>query len=152
MYNENNTIERRGKTAKLIGNMLDERKQLLSLLLQISTLESENTLPGELDLLDGFCQVLVDYIAVGHFGLYERIVAGTERRKNVADLALKVYPRIEQTTAFAVSFNEKYDPDPAGAKRDDIQIDLSRLGEELTNRIELEDQFIQDLIERKPKN
>jgi len=149
--NEKNTTERRGKTAKLIDRMLDERKQLLSLLLQISKIESENTPQSDLDLLDEFCQVLVDYIAAGHFGLYERIIEGTERRKNVADLAIKVYPRVEETTELALSFNEKYDPDSAGAKLDNIQMDLSRLGEALTNRIELEDQLIQELIGRKPE-
>lgn len=139
---DSETLERRGGTSRLISSMLTERNQLLSLLLQASELKAEK--PEELnrELLNEFCQVLVDYIAAGHFGLYERIVEGTERRKGVADLAVKLYPRIDETTQAALTFNEKYD-----AERDDIDVDglheeLSLLGEELTTRIEYEDQLI----------
>jgi regulator of sigma D len=126
--------------------MLQERQQLLSLLLQTSTIQSSDSNETDLDVIDEFCQVLVDYIAAGHFGLYDRIIKKQERRKGVADLALKVYPRIDQATQVALAFNEKYDPE----KRNDLSSlteDLSILGEELTNRIELEDQLINILLE-----
>ena len=146
--NEQDIVERRGGTSHLIESMLTERNQLLSLLLQASELKADT--PEELDreLLNEFCQVLVDYIAAGHFGLYERIVEGTERRRGVADLAVKLYPRIDETTQAALAFNEKYD-----AERDDIDAsglheELSILGEELATRIEHEDEIIQVLSRR----
>ena len=37
------------------------------------------------DLLGEFNSVLVDYIAAGHFSLYQRIVEGNERRQAVGD-------------------------------------------------------------------
>jgi len=144
--NTETVTERRGKTTKLIKHMLDERKQLLALLLQVSNLEPENTMEANQDILDEFCQVLVDYIAAGHFGLYERIIEGTERRKEVSDLAVKVYPRIEEATQAALAFNEKYDPDNTDLNISQIQQDLSELGEQLTTRIELEDQLINKLL------
>lgn len=141
---EENVTERRGRTASLINNMLEERKQLFTLLLQLSDLQQDNASASDLEILNEFCQVLMDYVAAGHFGLYERIAEGKERRKNVADLALKCYSRIEQTTQIAVAFNEKYQPDEADLSR--VHQDLSRLGEELSSRIELEDQLIEQLI------
>jgi len=101
------------------------------------------------ELLNEFCQVLVDYIAAGHFGLYERIVEGTERRRSVADLAVKLYPRIEETTQAALAFNEKYDADREDIDMSRLHEELSMLGEELTNRIEYEDQIIKKLSEAK---
>ena len=143
------TVERRGGTSELISNMLTERNQLLALLLQASSMETGNGEDLDRELLNEFCQVLVDYIASGHFGLYERIVEGTERRRSVADLAVKLYPRIEKTTQAALAFNEKYDADREDIDTSRLHEELSVLGEELTNRIELEDQIIKKLSEPK---
>ena len=142
---ETGSADRREGTTELIGNMLIERKQLLELMMQASSMSAKTGTDLDRDLLNEFCQVLVDYIASGHFGLYERIVEGTERRRGVSELAVKLYPHIEETTQKALGFNEKYD-----AKRGVIDItklheELSALGEQLTNRIEYEDQIIEKL-------
>ena len=92
------TTERREGTSELIGNMLTERNQLLALLMQAFNVKTGNAVDLDRDLLNEFCQMLVDYIAAGHFVLYERIVEGTERRKGVAELAVKLYPHIDETT------------------------------------------------------
>lgn len=139
--------ERRGQTSKLIDHMLVERNQLLALLLQASSIKAEKPSDTDLDLLNEFCQVLVDYIAAGHFGLYERIVKKKERRKSVAGKAVQVYPEIDETTQVALSFNEKYDPDNAATDLSQLHEDLSGLGVALTTRIEREDQLIQQLFE-----
>jgi len=90
--------ERRGDTSQVISSMLAERNQLLSFRIECSAFKSGNTPDLDREVLNEFCQILVDYIASGHFGLYERIVEGTERRRGVADLAVKLYPLIDETT------------------------------------------------------
>lgn len=137
------TTERRGQARKLIEHMLDERRQLLSLLLEVS---SRKPNPPDLDLLDEFSQMLVDYIAAGHFGLYQRIVEGKERRRKVQDLAVEVYSRIGETTRSALDFNEKYDPGKMPST-DTFYADLSSLGEILITRIEFEDQLIRTMLD-----
>ena len=139
--------ERRGAGSELITNMLAERKQLLGLLLQASSMSGESSDELDHDLLDEFCQVLVDYIAAGHFGLYERIIEGTERRKSVAKLAVNLYPLIDEATQIALVFNEKYSADRMNINLAQLHKDLSVLGESLTNRIDYEDQLIQKLSE-----
>ena len=142
--------ERRSKSTELIQHMLKERNQLLSLLLQVSSDDMENDSLQSVSDLEEFLQVLVDYIAAGHFGLYQRISEGKERRKAVSDLAVEIYPRIETTTQIALAFDEKYNSDDS--KEHDMskfQSDLSMLGEELTTRIELEDQLISLMLEPK---
>jgi regulator of sigma D len=142
-------IERRGRTAELIKHMLKERNQLLSLMLQISEDSSSDTLEYDLDLLLEFRQVLVDYIAAGHFGLYGRIIEGKERRQAVADKAVNVFPRIEKTAEVALAFDEKYNPENGEIDLSSFQLDFSHLGEELTTRIELEDQLITALQKKR---
>ena len=84
----------------------------------------------------------MDYIAAGHFGLYERISSGKERRQGVNSLAEELYPRIAETTDIAVAFNDKYDCGDDGKIGPNLGKDLSRLGEELALRAELEDQLL----------
>ena len=91
--------DRRSRTSSLINNMLTERKQLLSLLLEVSNLTTDEDAEINFDLMDEFCQVLVDYIAAGHFGLYERLTEGTERRRKVAEMAAS--KRLSEASAWA---------------------------------------------------
>ncbi len=142
---EESIKERRSN--QLIENMLAERKQLLALLFQLPEIDKKASTLEKRDLIQDFCQVLVDYIAAGHFGLYARIAEGQERRKAVSDLAASIYPDIEKTTETALEFNEKYDVDNSLMHAQSMQSDLSKLGEEITNRIELEDQLIKKILE-----
>ena len=140
------TSDRRSSSSHLIQNMLDERKQLLGLWLQTSVLEPDKLEPEDHELLEEFCQVLVDYIAAGHFGLYERIAAGKERRQGVAETAKKIYPKIEKTTQFALEFSEKYNSENNNKAVGNLSKDLSVLGEMLSTRLELEDQLIARIL------
>lgn len=143
----NKIEERRTGSQELIQHMLKERNQLLTLLLQVSSDSSHHETEQLVTDLEEFVQVLVDYIAAGHFGLYGRIAEGKERRKAISDLAIKIYPRIEQTTQIALAFDEKYNSDNQDRVLDEFPQDVSKLGEELTSRIELEDQLIQFMLE-----
>lgn len=139
------TEERRNRNKELtqrIQRMLKQRNQLLQLLLEISRQDATPSAGG----FEEFLQILVDYIAAGYFNLYERISEGRERRRAVADLAVKVYPRIEQSTKVALAFEEKYNPDKTGADFSRLDTDLSDLGEALTTRMEFEDQLIELLL------
>lgn len=146
-HTENTFTERRNPNNHLIESMLNERAQLLTLLLQVDGLTHEELEDFDKELFEEFCQVLVDYIAAGHFGLYQRIIEGNERRAKIAELAEKSYPDIERSTEIALTFNEKYDPE----KDNDIDTrelhkELSQLAESIANRIELEDEIISHIL------
>jgi len=147
--NTTTSDERRGRSTELIDHMLAERRQLLSLLFQITDLGGHELEESDREIFDEFCQVLVDYIAAGHFGLYSRISEGKERRKSVAELAARIYPSIEQSTEVALAFNERYDGNkPEDMDFSDIEEQLSTLAEHITSRIELEDQLINEMLQR----
>ena len=143
--------ERRTVSQDMVQKLVAERTEMLSLYGQLAGLESFGTgknsrnKPAQ-EVLQKFCQVLVDYIAAGHFSLYERIVNGTERRQQVATLAENLYPQIASTTETALDFNDKYDCGDHCEITMAFSDDLSRLGEKLAARIELEDKLINHLV------
>ena len=93
-----------------------------------------------------FCQIMVDYTAMGHFEVYQRIIEGKERRQAVKDVAATVYPKIAETTDYLVDFNDKYDGfDGSGGEVGMLERDLSKLGEVIAERGELEDRILQAL-------
>lgn len=143
--------ERRTGTKSLVDKLTSQRAEVLALFCRVAGLEpfrDEN--PGQQSptLLQEFCQVLVDYIAAGHFSLYERIENDAERRRGTANLARQLYTRIAQTTEAALTFNDKYDTEEKRDNRTDLGDDLSCLGEELALRIELEDRLLRALLSR----
>ncbi|MBI3546221.1 MAG: Rsd/AlgQ family anti-sigma factor [Gammaproteobacteria bacterium] len=144
--------DRRAGSQELSQKLIAERTEMLTLYCQLAGVESYGSNNGKnsrskptQELLQKFCQVLVDYIAAGHFSLYERIINGTERRQQVSALAEKLYPRIASTTESALDFNDKYDCGDHCEIAMSFSDDLSRLGEELAARIEIEDKLIQQL-------
>lgn len=114
---------------------------------KVAGLEPFSGTGQERGLVEEFCQILVDYISTGHFGLYERILEGKERRHAVRQVAADVYERIAQTTDAAVSFNDLYDATRKFDMDEEFAHDLSRLGEALAVRIELEDLIIERMCE-----
>jgi len=141
--------DRRASANHLQESLVAERTEMLVLFCRVAGLEpytDEKNKESAASALQHFCQVMVDYIAAGHFSLYERIANGVERRKKVADLAEELYPRIAQTTEVALDFNDKYDCADHCDLSDGLADDLSKLGEELAVRVELEDQLLQAMV------
>ena len=138
--------DRRKVSNHLVENMLDERNRILSLLLQVSAINMDKPGQEDRELLEEFCQLLVDYIAAGHFGLYGRIAEGTERRMDITDVAKKIYPKIEFSTQQALEFTEKYNNEGINNSLENLSVDLSILGESLATRIELEDRLISRIL------
>ncbi|MEK6771575.1 MAG: Rsd/AlgQ family anti-sigma factor [Pseudomonadota bacterium] len=139
--------ERRGGTQLTIEKLLAERSEMLTLFCRVAGLEPFEHYRGKIpakELLQEFCQVLVDYLAAGHFSLYERVANGTERRRSVADTAAQYYPKISDSTQTSLDFNDKYDGQNFEMAMG-FHDDLSKLGEILAGRIELEDRLIDEI-------
>ena len=136
----------RSGTRQLIEDMLTQRTRMLKLLCDLSQHDLRHADDTVRETLEDFLSVLVDYIAAGHFGLYERIAMGAERRTPVVETAREIYPRIADTTIAAVEFNERYGTADSPTLAARLAQDLSMLGEEVTTRIELEDRLIQAML------
>ena len=139
---ENRSEERRAGTQRVITKMLDERQEMLVLFAKVAGLEPYAGSKASTVDLKEFCQILVDYVATAHFGVYERIAEGKERRRKVLDVAEALYPRIKAITDEVVTFNDRYEGVDGDALPDGLHDDLSSLGERIAQRIELEDQLL----------
>lgn len=140
--------ERREGTNEMVRKLLGERQEMLSMFCRVAGLEPYEHVTPSVEVLQSFCQVLVDYSAFSHFEIYERIVAGRERRAQVVDIARDVYPRIAEASEVAVEFNDKYDASDHTLDLQQLDRDLGKLGEELAIRIEMEDRIIEALTAR----
>lgn len=143
--------DRRSRTRKEIKQLISERNEVLALYCSLAGCDGNKITSVEnidLETLQEFCQLLIDYIATGHFELYSRISEGKERRQEIIKLASTIYPRIEKTTQLAVEFNDIYDGGNnfSDELKNKLPEKLSLLGEELATRIELEDKLINTLL------
>ncbi len=137
--------ERRTESLNKLHTLIETRTRTLVLFSQLAGLRPFE--PGEetLDLLQEFCETLVDYTASAHFQLYRFIEEGTERRRAVKEVAAEVYPRIVELTQRILDFNDKYDGDGLVENTAALDDDLSALGEVLADRIAAEDRILEAL-------
>ena len=133
--------ERRQQSYELIAKLQNGRREVWSLYCNVAELKPFSANDIVKILLTQFSQILVDYVSLGHFGVYERLLAGTERRSRVLSVAKELYPEFSATTDAAISFNDKYDNVEKIEVFEDLEQDLSILGESLAKRIDLEDRL-----------
>ncbi len=140
--------DRRDRARKEVKQLIEERNQVLSLYYNlVKQVESFDESSSTHDLLQEFCQELVDYLAAGHFELYRRIEEGNERRDDIMRLSNEVMPQITITTQVAVAFNDLFDNNENLEKEiEQLPTHLTQLGEHLATRIDLEDQIINALL------
>ena len=138
--------ERRSKMEQTINGLLTERQEVLVAMCDLAEFESKDVDVGLiLENLKAFSQTLVDYTALGHFEIYERIIEGKERRGNIKLVADRVYPLISGTTQLFVDFNDKYEGVDEPESLTNLYSDLSSIGEAMAERIESEDMLLREI-------
>ena len=135
-------IDRRKQSQVKLQGLVQTRTETLSLLAELASRQPFSPEPTTEDTLRRFCQALMDYTASAHFQLYRYIADNRERRQSVLAIAEKIYPRIVETTDVILRFNDKYESMSLDNSVEFLDVDLSRLGETLAERIQLEDQVI----------
>ena len=133
--------DRRQQNHELIAKLTNERQEVMSLYCDFVELKPFSANDALKNLLTQFSQILIDYVSLGHFGVYERVLSGNERRSRVLSVAKEIYPEFSATTDTAISFNDKYDDLEKIEVFADLEQDLSILGEGLTKRFDLEDRL-----------
>jgi len=153
MLNEevSSTVERRSQSHSLIQELIETRNQMLGLFSELAGfkpfLDSDE---GTREILQEFCETLVDYTLQAHLNVYRHIEEKLEKRKKVLQLAEQIYPRILGTTEIISAFNDTYEEINNNLYASHLEKNLSKLGEALAERIELEDQLIAVLTNKIP--
>ncbi len=95
-------------------------------------------------LLQRFQQALVDYLALGPFEVFQALEEqpADSPYLRARELARQLYVRIARTTQAALAFHDRYDGDLSDSTLAGLDEELSRLGESLAARIELEDRIL----------
>ncbi|NVJ59118.1 MAG: sigma D regulator [Gammaproteobacteria bacterium] len=142
------TVEQETRTSSVIQRWLAERNELLVLYCRLTGKRKDQVLPDK-SQVNQFCDVLIDYVSAGHFEVYEQVVSLCDKNGPHALLLLEeVFPKISETTDIVVNFNDKYSDDQANEDvMDQLDQDLSRLGEAIASRVELEDKLINTLAD-----
>lgn len=138
--------EHRLYTHKLAQELLEKRAQVWSLreqLLKLQPYLPEQPLEA---LVRRFCQELIDYISLEHFGVFHHLFNGQEKDANLVGLAEEIYPRMVETTNAALDFNDKCEALSPEALRSELPGELAVLNDELAMRVELEDRLIAGMI------
>lgn len=142
--------EKWGGSHQAIDRWLEERQDLLVIFCRLTGTApfDKKALPDSKQIQD-FCDILVDYVSAGHFEIYENVVARCEEHgPQSLDLARRLYPRITACTQRALEFNDTYGEGVPEDKWEAFDEELSRLGEELAVRFEMEDKLIETLYQR----
>ncbi len=140
---------RRTRQSDTIDKLLGERQQVLVSMCELAELEAaEESAPAIIKKLTSFSQTLMDYTALGHFEIYERIIDGRERRGNIKLVADQAYPTISAPTQLFVDFNDKYDGADDSDSLTNLYNDLSSIGESMAERIESEDMLLREISDQ----
>lgn len=148
LENCRNAKERWGGVSEIIDRWLKERQELIVKYCDLTKLEEFGDVEEVVKRFTEFCQVLLDYVSAGHFEVYEQLVAEAQDffDERGIDLANRLYPRIQKTTEAVLDFNDRFDNTPEEAEElKSLMPELSRLGECLAERFELEDVLIEAL-------
>ena len=125
-----------------IKHWLEARRVLLITFCELSNIKDfrdQDLRQGQ--LLQTFCQQLVDYISAGHFEIFEQLINEGHLFNDAEALASgkKLLPAIYSLTDLILDFNDKY---LATDDCSSLAIDLSNLGENMAQRFEIEDSMV----------
>jgi regulator of sigma D len=134
--------ERWGGVSGIIDGWLEERQMLISLFVHLP----EHHINEELNRkIQSFCEVLMDYLSSGHFEVYEQLLReGSDFADGSLEEGQELLPKIQVSTDIALDFNDDFSNllDPTVQQIREFSEHLSKLGEALEERFELEDKMI----------
>ena len=128
--------------SKIIERWLEERRELLAKYCDLTeVIDVSDNAVKHVEELQEFCELMVDYISVGHFEIFDQLhkegqlfedASGLDKESNLLE-------KIQTTTEYILDFNDKY---LSSHDLDARIIDLASLGEIFAQRFGLEDKLI----------
>lgn len=138
--------ERRVQSRTIIESLIASRTETLAQYKDVMTykpFEMNDTLQ---EVLEDFCESMVDYTAKAHFNLYNYLEEHKERRQSVLKIADSIYPELVDNTQKILDFHDMYNSDVTEMQCDKLESCLNGVGELLADRINLEDDVIGALL------
>lgn len=139
--------ERWGGVSEIIDAWLSGRQALISAFVALPSATINEDLNSRLGT---FCDLLMDYLSSGHFEVYEQLLLeGKAFADGSVEAGEKILPQIQPSTDVALDFNDDFQgfENPTVGDIRDFSTRLSKLGEALEERFDLEDKMIAVLHE-----
>ncbi|WP_163936812.1 sigma D regulator [Paraferrimonas sp. SM1919] len=134
-----------GGSNTLIDHWLQHRSELLTSYCELAGIppfEKHDALPP-IEKIKEFSNLLVDYVSEGHFEVYQQLAKAYEQLgAQVKEHADQLIEQINPTTDMALAFNDHYANCKSAEEYQGIDLALSKLGEALELRFEIEDALI----------
>lgn len=139
--------DRWGGVSELIDRWLRERQDLIVQYCDLGARAQPDRAAECYAHFSHFCELLLDYVSAGHFEVYDKLMDEARQYDDGGvEVAARAYPRISKTTQEMLAFNDLLE---VSEKTEDdmrsMHARLSRLGEILEERFELEDLLIENL-------
>ena len=109
--------DRRIGGARMVEALIEDRQRLHDAKAAVRGLYPFRDEVASTRALDRFCSALAAYAALSHLGVFRCIAEARERRSNVREVAVVVYPSIERSTEEILRFVDRHrgvNPLPAG--------------------------------------
>lgn len=141
--------EQWGGSSEVIDHWLETRQALIVEYCKLGSLQPAHSHSNVVELptakeISSFCDHLVDYISEGHFKIYDMVMdkwkATGFKTNNEIDAT---YAKIVLTTDPLLEFNDKYVQVTNEDELPEFEEDMSKVGEILELRFEVEDKLIQ---------
>ncbi|MBJ7555733.1 sigma D regulator [Marinomonas spartinae] len=140
--------ERWGGVHDIIDRWLKQRQHLIETWVELRDLEEYTQM--DTPKIQHLCELLVDYVSVGHFNVYEQLALEAQEFKDDSALKLlnELMPEIDESTEVALEFNDKYDTQKhVSAQLEALPCSMKTLAVVMAERFQLEDRLIEELHE-----
>ena len=138
--------DRRVNSRRIVESLIESRTTVLTQYKEVMTYQPFEISDTLKEVLEDFCESMVDYTAKAHFHLYNYLEENKERRTSVLKIADSVYPELVDNTQKLLDFHDDFSSDVSELKCDQLEECLNGVGELLADRINLEDEVINALL------
>jgi len=138
--------DRRVQSRSIIESLVNSRTETLAQYKEVMSYQPFELNDTLQEVLEDFCESMVDYSAKAHFNLYNYLENNKERRQSVLKIADSIYPELVDNTQKILDFHDKYNSDVSAMECDKLETCLNSVGELLADRINLEDDVINALL------
>ncbi len=121
-----------------VAELLDERRQLLVLFCRLAGAGSAEA-P---QLLERFCQVLIDYTSLWQFEIHDALIRRAHQQPRLMEVLEREQAHILRANEAALAFNDHYDESDGRLDAQALDEHLSHLGERLATRFDAEDRIL----------
>ena len=138
--------ERRVQSRTVVESLINSRTETLAQYKEVMSYQPFEMNETLQEVLEDFCESMVDYSAKAHFNLYNYLENNKERRQSVLKIADSVYPELVDNTQKILDFHDSYNSDVKTMDCGKLEQCLNSVGELLADRINLEDDVISALL------